>query len=595
MAAGQRGEVPVILRVARLVVAEGPVAWVGLLGVVGGACLSIVAPFLITGLFDHGIPTGEVGVVAVYVGGLGAVVILRAVLAMAQVFGLSAAAARISRRTRALLFEALQRAAMTGSPAAVPAVPLFTQHVATLEEIVSVSGPRALIGGLVAVAAVVALFVLEWRLALLTLLLAPIASVGGTLAGRQDDAGRAAERDAEDRMIGVVEDVVRGWAAIRAFSLVGFFRGRLHERLGQVAGFDRRRVRRALTEQAGTIVGATILVNVVVAVGAFLALYGFVSLGELVGFFAFLIALSQGANDLSESLPAFARGRDALERLDAALAAGGLDGLDGVGVSMGAPRPAGAVPALRAGITLDAVHFSYDAEHPVLDGIDIHVAAGSRVALVGPSGAGKSTVLAVILGECVAGRGRVCWDGQAYASLPLDALRERFGVVFQDALLFDLSVRENIRLGRLDASDAEVEDAARAAQVHDALIALPDGYDTDVGVAGERLSGGQRQRVAIARALVRDPDVLVLDEATSALDAHTEAAVVEAIDAASEGRTVISVTHRLSTVRHFDVLFVLQGGRVVESGSHAALLDEGGLYAELWRRQEGGAGRAEGV
>jgi ATP-binding cassette subfamily B protein len=233
-------------------------------------------------------------------------------------------------------------------------------------------------------------------------------------------------------------------------------------------------------------------------------------------------------------------------------------------------------------VRLEGVHFTYPGgEGAALRGLTLTARAGRVTALVGPSGGGKSTALALVPRFHDPDAGRVAIDGHDLRDVTLDSLRARIALVTQDTFLFDDTVAGNIRVGRAEAGDAEVEAAARAANAHGFVSALPEGYATPLGEGGARLSGGERQRIAIARAMLADAPILLLDEATSALDAETEAAVQEALARLMRGRTTIVVAHRLSTIRRADTICVLDGGRVAEQGSHRTLLAAGGLYARL--------------
>ena len=242
---------------------------------------------------------------------------------------------------------------------------------------------------------------------------------------------------------------------------------------------------------------------------------------------------------------------------------------------------------VRGEITFEDVHFAYPSRPGIaaLDGVNLTIHPGEPVAVVGPSGAGKPTIILLIQRFYDPDQGCVRMDGVPVDELKREAMRRHIALVPQDPIIFASSARDNIRFGRPDATDAEIEQAARAAAAHDFITALPDGYDSYLGERGVMLSGGQKQRIAIARAILRDAPVLLLDEATSALDAESERAVQGAVDELSEGRTTVIVAHRLATVKKADRIIVMDGGRIVATGAHDALVSEDGLYARLARLQ----------
>jgi ATP-binding cassette subfamily B protein len=305
--------------------------------------------------------------------------------------------------------------------------------------------------------------------------------------------------------------------------------------------------------------------------------------GQLAQFLMYSMFVGSSAAALSEIWGEVQRGAGAMERLSELLEAEpGIQAPD-------APQP---LPARPMGtIRFDQVSFSYPSrpETRALDRFSLDVGVGETVAFVGPSGAGKSTSFQLLLRFYDPLTGVVEVDGVDVARLDPEQLRQRIGLVPQETVLFGETARENIRYGRPDASDAEVEQAARAAAAHDFIRELPEGYDTFLGERGTRLSGGQRQRIAIARAILKDPPILLLDEATSSLDAESERLVQSALEVLMQDRTTLVIAHRLATVKKVDRIVVIDRGRIVASGSHDHLIRENALYSRLAELQFGGA------
>jgi ATP-binding cassette subfamily B protein len=237
-------------------------------------------------------------------------------------------------------------------------------------------------------------------------------------------------------------------------------------------------------------------------------------------------------------------------------------------------------------VRFENVRFGYDPEREILKGIDIDVRPGTMLAVVGPSGAGKSTLSRLLFRFYEPTGGRILIDGQDIAEVSQASLRAALGIVPQDSVLFNDSIGYNIGYGRDGSSQAEIEEAARGAAIHDFIVSLPDGYGAQVGERGLKLSGGEKQRVAIARTLLKNPPILIFDEATSALDSRTEAAIQDTMRAVAARRTSIVIAHRLSTIIDADQIVVLNEGRVAERGTHAQLLRKNGLYADMWARQQ---------
>jgi ATP-binding cassette subfamily B protein len=317
-----------------------------------------------------------------------------------------------------------------------------------------------------------------------------------------------------------------------------------------------------------------------------MVLSGNLTLGALVAFIGLLGNVLGPMNGLSGLLQALQQATGGMRRIDELLT-------DEPQV-MDTPDAQPLAPFTKE-IRFDAVTFSYTGEQANLKDVSFTISAGQSVGFVGPSGCGKSTVLGLVLRLYDPAVGSVTLDGVDARRVTQASLHKQMAMVPQDTFLFNSSVRENIRLGRPGASDPDVEAAAKAAEIHDVVMSLPQGYDTVVGERGARLSGGQRQRLAIARAVLRGASILLLDEATSALDPTTEAAINRSLAAIARGRTTITVTHRLASVVQADRLFVIDQGRLVQQGTHAELLGQEGLYRKLWQQQQGMAADGQPV
>jgi len=429
-----------------------------------------------------------------------------------------------------------------------------------------------LIGGLVL------LIFTSPKLSLLVLLLVPVVIVPIVILGRRL---RILSRENQDWIAassGNASEALSSVQTVQAFT---------HERLSRNAFSDvTERSFQAAKKRVGVRAVMTVLVILLVFVGIVGVLWigardvraGTMTVGELVQFVIYAVMVAGSVGALSEIWGELQRAAGATERLVELLTA--TDTVSDRNDATPMPQPTGAL-AFRN------VRFAYPArpQTPALDGVSFAVSPGETVALVGPSGAGKTTVIQLLLRFFDPQSGTIEIDGRDLTEAARPDFRRHIALVPQDPVIFAASARENIRFGRPDATDDEVEAAAKAAAAHEFLMRLPEGYDTYVGERGVMLSGGQKQRIAIARAILRDAPVLLLDEATSALDAESEHLVQEAVDRLAHGRTTLVVAHRLATVKKADRILVFDQGRIVAQGTHDELVAEGGLYARLARLQ----------
>lgn len=430
------------------------------------------------------------------------------------------------------------------------------------------------------------LFGIDWRLALVAQLIWPLALLGPHFIAPRATTASYKYKEEEGRVLASVHETAGGRPVIKAFGLEPAMERNFVERL---AALGNRGIRMgflsSLLERSSGI-GVMLLQVCVLGFGGTLVYHGSITIGALVAFESLFISMSYALFYLAQYVPTLSHSAAGLSRLDEILEEKPLV------TEATSPLP---LPPLTGAITLEKVVFSHDPEKRVLDGISLTIRHGESVAFVGPSGSGKSTVLNLLLRFYDPQGGSVRYDGVDLSLASRQNFVDQIATVFQESFLFNISLRENIRLGRSDATDAEVEAAARDAEIHDYILSLPKGYGTLAGERGGTMSGGQRQRIAIARALVRNPRVLFLDEATSALDPSTEVSINQTIERVGRGRTVISVTHRLSSVVNLDRIFVLDCGRLAESGSHQELLARGGTYFHLWQKQSGLHVSADGL
>lgn len=492
--------------------------------------------------------------------------------------------AAIMADIRRMMFRRVQslRAAYFARTKTGEIVSRFSSDVATIETGVVHAANWAVLPVLELVTGIVLLLFLSWELALVALLIFPIALLGPRLiAPRAIEASYELKRR-QAAALGTVSEQIAAQGVVKAFGLQRITRRWFGRRNDDVRDAMARATFLTTMVERSVTISVLLLHLVVFGIGAWLTFNDVITLGAFVTFEGVFWEISYNIAHVMQFVPVTLQAAASVRHIEEVLSAPGeeMDRED---------MPD--LPRLSGRIAFEDVRFSYEEGHgPQLDGLSFAIEAGKRIAVVGPSGAGKSTVVNLLLRLYEPSGGRITFDGVDIASASAASLRDQTAVVFQDSILFGATIRENIRLGRPDATDAEVEAAAKAAEIHRFILRMPAGYDTEVGERGATLSGGQRQRIALARAVLRNPSLLLLDEATSALDQTTEAAILRTLRRIGRGRTMIFVTHRLTTVTDFDEIIVMREGRVVQRGPHAELVAKKGAYRRLWLDQERSSG-----
>ena len=428
----------------------------------------------------------------------------------------------------------------------------------------------------------VAIFLINWRLALVALVVMPFMSYSIIKISRGMKSLTQILQIRLADIAAVVQETLSAVRIVKSFAMEEYETSKFAQENRRTYGAAMKTVRRsAALGPTLELIGVTAIAFVLWYGGRMVAqnnVPGF-DTGKMMTFIVLLKSISDSARIIGRMNVTYYQTITGAQRI--------FDVLDEVPEVRDAPD-AKPLPPMEGRVEFKNVSFAYSRAQPVLEDISLVVEPGQRVALVGPSGAGKSTVANLIPRFYDAAEGGVLIDGVDVRDVTLNSLRRQIGIVPQETILFSSSVKENIAYGRIGATDADIEEAAKAANAHDFISRLPEGYDTLVGERGAKLSGGERQRVAIARALLKNPKLLILDEATSSLDVASEAVVQDALEKLMRERTTLVIAHRLSTIVGADKILVMRGGRIAEAGTHAELMARGDLYAELYAIQSKG-------
>jgi ATP-binding cassette subfamily B protein len=559
--------------------------------------LGLLPPLFTKWLIDGAIPAHDMHGVWLDVGGMVATAIISGLLGVYQGFLNSLVGEGIMRDIRTSLVAHLHKMPLsffTGTKTG-EIMNRVSSDVDNIDNVVTGTLVSIVTNVFTMLTTVVTVFILDWRLALVALAIIPLMILPLSPVGRKMYDIRKLTREKRDEIESITQETlsISGITLIKSFVRESFERLRFYKAGTELMGLE---IRLAMV---GRWFIAAIMAMVIIGpaivwlVGGWLAITGAVTIGTIVTFVMYLGRLYGPASSLAgvqvQIVSAFAVFERIFEYLD----------MDPEGTVKPVVATAAAQPEVlrdvRGEIVFDDVHFAYTPERTALDGISFRIPPGRMAAFVGPSGAGKTTITQLVPRFYDPQTGTIRVDGHDIRDVTLASLRENVGIVTQETYLFHDTIEANLRYARQDATEAEVVAAARAANIHDFVASLPDGYATVVGERGHKLSGGERQRLAIARVLLKNPRILILDEATSALDSANEAAIQAALVPLMEGRTSLVIAHRLSTILNADVIFVVEHGRIAESGTHADLLARNGAYARLYWKQFRDRATAEAV
>ena len=556
------------------------------------ACIVLAAganlymPWIIKDMIDKVLMERDMAMLNLIAGGIIVVFFFRGVFYYGQSYLVSFVGQRVVIDVREALFEKFQRMPLayfdrhqTGEIMSYVTNDVQALQNALVDKLIEfVTEASILIGS------IVLMFYLDWKLTLITLITVPLVGQAMKIFGRKLKKSGTVIQERLADINSLLQESIAAVRVVKSFVREHYEIERFHRQneLNFQAEMKNVQLSSLLTPTVEFL--AAITVTIILWIGGYEVVQGEITAGSLVAFLTYAVNLANPVKRIGRIYGAVQRAMAAADRV--------FDVLD---MEETIHDKAGAVPLpeIEGRVAVKDVSFSYKEGAPALSHVSLAASPGQLVAFVGPSGAGKSTIANLIPRFYEVSEGSIEIDGHDVRDVTLDSLREQIGIVPQETMLFSSSVRENIRYGRLDATDKEIEEAARAANAEEFILQLPQGYETKIGERGLNLSGGQRQRISIARAILKNPRILILDEATSALDTESEKIVQAALDKLMVGRTSFAIAHRLSTIFDADCIYVIDGGRIVEQGTHEELLAAGGLYSTLYNIQFRGEGEDE--
>ena len=568
----------IYLRLLRYIKPYGKKLAEAVVCIVIAAAANLYLPWIIKDMIDKVLAERDMEMLNLICVGIIVTFLIRGIFYYGQGYLVSYVGQRVIIDVRNVLFQKFQRLPMayfdnhqTGEIMSYISNDVAVLQNALVERLIEMVTESSIFFG-----SLIMMVMLDWKLSILTLITVPLVGQAMNIFGKKVRAAGTVIQERMSDITALMQESLSSERVVKSFVREQYEIDRFHEmnELNFRAQMKDVQLSSLLTPTVDFL--AALGVTVIIWFGGKQVIDGVITAGTLVAFLTYAVNLANPVKRLSRVYAAIQKAMAGAERVFAVL---------------DLPEPVSdkpdaiPLPPVRGRVVLDHVDFSYKEGVPALQDMTLTAEPGQMIAFVGPSGAGKSTVANLIPRFYDVTSGSITIDGVDVRDATLESLRTQIGIVPQETMLFSASVRENIRYGRLDATEEEIVAAAKDANAHDFIMALPEGYDTRIGERGMNLSGGQRQRIAIARAILKNPQVLILDEATSALDTESEKIVQAALDRLMVGRTCFVIAHRLSTIFDADRIYVIENGRIREQGTHAELLEKGGLYAGLYHIQ----------